>query len=62
MAMEVESLKVFKCRRVKDAVGAYCLDCQRVIADDCQTVWHWRKSQMLHERGTGHQTIMYKVV
>lgn len=29
--------RIVKVRRVKDAIGAYCLDCQRVIADDCQT-------------------------
>lgn len=71
MSTEPESMKPFreqpyqhrivKVRRVKDAIGAYCLDCQRVIADNCQTCWHWRKSQGLHERGTGHKTIMYRL-
>lgn len=69
---EAQSLKVFKeqpyqhrivkVRRVKDAIGAYCLDCQRVIADESQWQWSWRKSQLMHERGSGHQTIMYKVI
>lgn len=69
---EAQSMKVFKevpyqhrivkVRRVKDAIGAYCLDCQRVIADICDPCWHWRKSQKLHENGTGHKTITYKLV
>lgn len=72
MSTEIKSLEVFKeqpyqhrivrARRVKDAIGAYCLDCQRVIADECQTCWHWRKSQLMHEQGTGHKTIMYRII
>lgn len=47
-------------RLVRDAVGAYCLTCQRGIGDPYQIFpWSWRKSQMLHERSTGHKTIMY---
>lgn len=47
-------------RLVRDAVGAYCLTCQRGIGDLYQiSPWSWRKSQMLHERSTGHKTIMY---
>lgn len=48
-------------KRVRDAIGAYCLDCQRVIADGTQWQWHWRKSQKMHERGSGHKTIMYSL-
>lgn len=49
--------------RVRDAIGAYCLDCQRGVGD-WSTPWHWRKSQVMHERGTAsqgakHKTIMY---
>lgn len=66
MDTEPESLKpyqhrIVKVRRVRDAIGAYCLDCQRVIANDCDPHWHWRKSQVMHERGTGHKTIMYTI-
>ena len=53
--------RIVKVRRVKDAIGAYCLDCQRVIADETQWQWHWRKSQKLHEQGSGHRTIMYSL-
>lgn len=54
--------RIVKVRRVRDAVGAYCLDCQRVIADICDPYWSWRKSQVMHERGSGHKTIMYKLI
>ena len=53
--------RIVKVRRVRDAIGAYCLDCQRVIADDTQWQWGWRKSQLMHEKGSGHRTMMYKV-
>lgn len=50
-------------RRVRDAVGAYCLTCQRGIGEPWQVhPWSWRKSQKLHEQGSGHKTIMYKLV
>jgi len=51
-------LRLVKVKRVRDAIGAYCLNCNRVIADDCSPYWHWRKSQVMHERGTGHKTVM----
>lgn len=53
--------RIVKVKRVQDAKGAYCLDCQRQIADDTQWQWHWRKSQKMHERATGHRTIMYSL-
>lgn len=68
MNTEPESMKIFreqpyqhrivKVRRVRDAIGAYCLDCQRVIAD---WRWSWRKSQKMHEQESGHRTVMYKL-
>lgn len=65
MATETQRLdvgfRVTPVRRVKDAIGAYCLTCQRVIADDTQWCWSWRKSQLMHERGSGHKTIMYNL-
>lgn len=55
--------RMVQVRRACDAVGAYCLDCQRGIGEPWQTFpWSWRKSQKLHERGSGHKTIMYKLV
>lgn len=54
--------RMVEVKRVRDAIGAYCLDCQRVIADHCQSCWHWRKSQRLHEQGTESQGRKHKVI
>lgn len=63
MEKETSSYKhqIVRVRRVRDAIGAYCLDCQRSIADVCDPSWHWRKSQKMHEKGTGHKVIMYNL-
>ena len=51
-------LRLVEVKRVRDAIGAYCLDCDRMIADNCDPYWHWRKSQAMHERGAGHKVVM----
>lgn len=53
--------RLIEVKRVRDATGAYCLDCQRVITDQTDWQWSWRKSQKMHEQGSGHRTVMYKV-
>jgi len=50
-------MEMVEVKRVKDATGAYCLECNYVFID-C-TFWHWRKSQWMHEKGTGHKTILF---
>lgn len=58
--IEQQGFRMTRVHRVKDAIGAYCLTCQRGIGEPWQVhPWSWRKSQMLHERSTGHKTIMY---
>lgn len=55
-------MQIVQVKRVKDAVGAYCFDCNRAIGEPWQTFpWSWRKSQMLHESSTGHRTAMYRI-
>lgn len=54
------TLRLVKVKRVRDAIGAYCLDCNRVIADNCDPCRHWRKHQRTHEQGTGHRTVMVR--
>ena len=51
--------RMVKVKRVRDAIGAYCLDCQRAIGDG---PWGWRKSQYLHEQGTESQGKKHKVI
>ncbi len=46
-----------KVKRVSDAQGCWCVECDQLIADETQTVWHWTKSKALHEKGTGHKVI-----
>lgn len=53
--------QIVKVKRVKDAIGAYCLDCQRVIGD-VSGPWHWTKSKWLHENGTESQGKKHKVI
>lgn len=54
--------RMVQVKRVRDAVGAYCLDCQRNVCEPYQHFpWTWRKSQKLHEQGSGHRTIMYSL-
>lgn len=54
------SLAAKPVKLVRDAHGCYCQQCKAVIADDCSPYWHWRKSQRLHEQGTGHKVIMFR--
>ena len=49
--------------RVKDADGAVCRDCGETFGRfwDLNMPWSWRKSQWLHQRGTGHKMDLFKV-
>lgn len=47
--------------RVRDAAGALCLDCAQRFDPTTNPYWHWRKSQVMHERGTRHLTRMFKI-
>lgn len=57
---EKTTIKLIEVKRVKDAIGAYCLDCQQVFNDI--TPWHWTKSKWLHENGTESQGKKHKVI
>lgn len=46
-------------RRVKDASGAACRECPCVFTAASSPYWSWRRSQALHERGTGHKMDMF---
>jgi hypothetical protein len=35
--------------------GAFCPECKAVFDDTSGSPWGWRKSQALHENGTGHR-------
>ena len=48
-----------KVRTVKQAIGARCLDCGQVFTESFP--WHWRKSQALHEKGTGHKMELFTI-
>lgn len=52
--------KLVEVYKVKDAIGAYCLDCQQVFGD--LVPWHWTKSKWLHENGTESQGKKHKVI
>lgn len=55
-------MRMVQVKRVRDATGAYCLDCNRAVGEPYQTFpWTWRKSQRLHETSMGHRTIMYRI-
>lgn len=44
---------------MKQAIGARCLDCGQVFTESFP--WHWRKSQALHEKGTGHKMELFTI-
>lgn len=44
-------------KRVRDAQGCWCVECNTLIADETDGYWHWSKSKALHQRGTGHKVI-----
>lgn len=52
-------LEIIEVKRVKDACGAYCLVCMVDFNPAENPFWHWRKSQAMHEKGTGHKMVMY---
>lgn len=51
-------------RRVKDADGAACKECECWFDDFTnQTVtWSWKTSKWMHERGAGHKMELYRRV
>jgi hypothetical protein len=53
-------------RLVREADGAYCEDCgwygDELSHAHLPRAWTWRKSQWMHERGTGHRTRMFRYV
>ena len=55
--------RIVKAYRVKDAIGAYCLRCQRVLGDQSKPLdlREWRTAQLAHEKETNHQTMMFKL-
>ena len=59
-AYVIDLERVEPTKRVSDADGAFCQDCGTVF-DVSGAPWHWRKSQAMHERGTGHTTQMFRL-
>ena len=47
-------------KRVRDADGAMCTECEWVRDRVSPAPWGWRKSQALHEQGTGHRVVMFR--
>ena len=47
-------------RRVRDADGGYCPTWDQLWTECCSDLWPWRHSQLMHERGTGHQTVLVR--
>lgn len=54
----MQTVVVVKVKRVRDAVGAKCRDCDAVFDVTNSWPWGWRKSQWLHE-SSGHKMDMY---
>lgn len=52
--------KLVEVYKVKDAIGAYCLDCQQTFSD--LVPWDWTKSKWLHEDGTASRGKKHKVI
>lgn len=46
-------------KRVKDADGAVCRECDAIFTVCDSAPWGWRKSQYLHEDGTKHTMDMF---
>jgi hypothetical protein len=44
---------------VRDAFGAKCNECSSDFNKNTECLWGWRKSQYLHEHGTGHKLTLY---
>lgn len=59
MAYEVELVK-----RVRDADGAACKDCESWFDrySNLNLPWTWKRSKWMHERGTGHRMELYRIV
>lgn len=52
-----------KVKLVRDADGAYCLTCN-IYFDEVTNnpvPWSWRKSQWMHQQGTGHTMQLYRL-
>lgn len=46
-------------RTVRDAHGAYCPTCDTVLHSP---FWHFSKSKALHESGSGHKVVLFRIV
>ncbi len=46
-------------RLVRDADGAACQGCG-VFFTKTNPYWHWRKSQAMHEKLSGHKMVLFK--
>lgn len=56
------TLRLQPVKRVRDADGGYCPTCGEGW-DYCSNFnlpWRWRQAQVMHERGTGHRTVLVR--
>jgi hypothetical protein len=56
-------LTVYPVKRVRDADGASCRDCGTVFGTAWfePVPWDWRRSQAMHEKGTGHHMQLFSL-
>ena len=44
-------------QRRRDAMGAWCVECGKSFSPVTDLYWHWSKSAVNHQRGTGHTVL-----
>ena len=55
------NVELIRTRKVSEAHGAVCRDCSAVFEVANSQYWSWRKSQGMHEAGTGHRMDMFRI-
>lgn len=55
------NVELIRTRKVAEAHGAICRDCSATFEVATNQYWGWRKSQAMHESGTGHRMDMFRI-
>jgi hypothetical protein len=60
--MSEQAVTAYRVKRVRDADGASCPACGTVFGKFCwePVPWDWRRSQKMHEQGTGHKMQLFR--
>lgn len=59
--MAAITVPVEKVTRVKDAHGAHCVECGVTFDVTTCPYWHWSRSAWMHEQGTGHRPVLFRI-